>query len=148
MTVPFAFGVAAYSMKDWIPAHPGILIASITLLLLTSQTGGFSYALWTAGAYCFLYIGLFPGNPEPFRRIGDLSFGVYLYAFPIQQLVIHWIKAPSPLEVIAISTVGSIALAWLSWNFVERPFLGSRAARPARRSVPSTIVFQPQHADA
>ncbi len=54
-------------------------------------------------------------------RFGDLSFGLYLYAFPVQQAVLlWWPSAPLPI----LTCVGITAvLAFLSWHLVEAPAL-------------------------
>jgi peptidoglycan/LPS O-acetylase OafA/YrhL len=57
----------------------------------------------------------------------DISYGIYIYAFPIQQLVVNQLTQrfwPSLLLSVALTCVAG----WLSYRFVERPFL-----RPASR---------------
>ena len=61
-----------------------------------------------------------------FARFGDLSFGMYLYAFPIQQLVILlWPGVDYPVLLCVALTVPA---AWLSWHLVERPAIRLRRA--------------------
>lgn len=62
-------------------------------------------------------------------RYGDLSYGLYLYAFPVQQLV-NESGLPHKLLVILALTA---ALAWLSWHIVERPAL---RLKPGRATAP------------
>ena len=53
-------------------------------------------------------------------RFGDLSYGFYIYAFPVQQWIIrHWLGHAPILRCIGLSLV----LALLSWHLVERPAL-------------------------
>jgi peptidoglycan/LPS O-acetylase OafA/YrhL len=58
-------------------------------------------------------------------RIGDLSYGIYIYAFPVQQLVVYWLGASgkSLAEMFLASSVITLALAYLSWHLVERQAL-------------------------
>ena len=51
----------------------------------------------------------------------DLSYGLYLYAWPVQQLVAMYGWAGSPTTFIATSTALAAACAALSWFAVERP---------------------------
>lgn len=66
-----------------------------------------------------------------FGRFGDFSYGIYIYAFPIQQLVIHLItkSIPGPVEWWVVFIV-SFPLTWLfsiaSWHLVEKQFLGKK----------------------
>lgn len=56
------------------------------------------------------------------RKSGDLSYGTYLWAFPVQQVVVGWGLSAAPLELLAVLIV-TLTLAALSWRFVERPAL-------------------------
>ena len=59
-------------------------------------------------------------------RFGDLSYGMYLYAFPVQQMVLAlWPQAGLP---VLLCTVLTIPLALLSWKLVERPAIRWRQA--------------------
>lgn len=52
---------------------------------------------------------------------GDLSYGAYLYAFPIQQIVM-WLY-PHLAHPILACTVATLLTALLSWHLVEAPAL-------------------------
>lgn len=54
--------------------------------------------------------------------IGDLSYGVYIFAFPVQQVVTHWGRKLdlSFLTLFGLSLLGTSALAYASWHIVER----------------------------
>lgn len=59
------------------------------------------------------------------ERVGDLSYGVYLWAFPLQQ----WLAMPGgpalkqPEWHLLASLILVLPLAWLSWHRIERPAL-------------------------
>ena len=59
----------------------------------------------------------------------DLSYGVYIYAFPIQQAATEQCLARgwSFSMCLLLSLVTILLLAWLSWVAVERPSM--RAAQ-------------------
>lgn len=66
---------------------------------------------------------------------GDMSYGLYIYAFPVQQLLVtwgaqHWGFSPALLATL----VASFTLAALSWHFVEKPALNFKPQRPANDS--------------
>jgi len=54
--------------------------------------------------------------------IGDPSYGIYLYAFPLQQLLIYWYR-PSTLILFIASTIGAFIFGYLSWIFIEKKAL-------------------------
>ncbi|MEY2470223.1 MAG: hypothetical protein QOF21_2921 [Actinomycetota bacterium] len=62
------------------------------------------------------------------RRRGDPSYGTYLYAFPIQQLL-AWGGVTSALAMFALATPLAITAGYASWYLVERRFLPARSPR-------------------
>lgn len=63
------------------------------------------------------------------ERIGDWSYGFYLYGFPIQQLLaFHGVHKSAGLAgYVAVCTVCTMAAAAASWYVVERPWLRRKA---------------------
>lgn len=60
-------------------------------------------------------------------RFGDLSYGLYLYGFVVQQFVTHlWGAAMPPWLNALISLLVSLALAFFSWHAVEKRALNLR----------------------
>lgn len=55
-------------------------------------------------------------------RFGDLSYGVYIYAWPVQQLVVY-IMGGTWMEQLLVTAPVVMTLAHLSWRFVEEPAL-------------------------
>ena len=66
----------------------------------------------------------------------DYSYGIYLWAFPVQQLVVGWGLDYWAVNI-AVSLPIVLACAWLSWHGVERPAL---LALRARRSAASLVL--------
>ena len=64
---------------------------------------------------------------------GDFSYGIYLYAFPVQQLLLQHLnpKMP-PLLLFIMAFPLTLACAVASWHGVEKPFLRLKT----RRAVP------------
>jgi len=55
--------------------------------------------------------------------VGDYSYGIYIYAFPIQQAVAALIPGASVLFVMSVSALIALFFAVMSWHFIERHFL-------------------------
>jgi peptidoglycan/LPS O-acetylase OafA/YrhL len=65
-------------------------------------------------------------------RFGDLSYGVYIYAWPVQQVVVHTLGGTWATQLLVV-VPAVLLLAHLSWRFVESPAL---RLKPARRGNP------------
>jgi peptidoglycan/LPS O-acetylase OafA/YrhL len=62
---------------------------------------------------------------------------VYIYACPIQQLlIIYGLGSMNPIALWVISAAASLPIAALPWTLVEKPAL-SLKSRIRRRSVPA-----------
>lgn len=75
-----------------------------------------------------------------FGKYGDFSYGIYIYAFTVQQTIV-WLAGRhlSLLGGLIASTIFSFIFAVLSWNFVENPALSFKS----RLKKPKTIgIFQ------
>jgi peptidoglycan/LPS O-acetylase OafA/YrhL len=77
---------------------------------------------WLTLPYMIISFGLLslPGVSR-ISRFGDYSYGLYLYAFPMQQLVLFlWPGIQAPLSICVLVT---LLPAFLSWHLVEKPAL-------------------------
>ena len=80
------------------------------------------FALWLAVPAAVIVIGN-ASTPILRRagRFGDLSYGVYIYAFPVQQTMIWLLKDRLPWAgVLALALAVTFALAFASWHLVEK----------------------------
>ncbi len=57
------------------------------------------------------------------KYIGDISYGTYIYAFPIQQILIAEFSIRDPIELLCYSLLLSWVFGYLSWQFIEKYFL-------------------------
>ncbi len=86
-----------------------------------------------AGAYLIFWFAFHPRiRLQDFARYGDFSYGTYLYAYPIQQLIVLWLgPRTNPFVLFLIAVPLSLLAAFFSWNAVEKWFLPSRKPRHA-----------------
>jgi peptidoglycan/LPS O-acetylase OafA/YrhL len=128
--------------------RPGLLgRADLCLLFLTMNYGISTWFGWwnlVVEWFTLPYMAISFGRlslPVMNRAgsFGDLSFGLYLYAFPVQQLVLLlWPGSPAPILLCLLLT---LPLAWLSWRLVERPCL---ALKPPTQSREPPAGWRPQ----
>jgi len=71
----------------------------------------------------------------------DISYGLYIYGFPIQQIVINEVTHRFWLGM-AISVLLAMVAGYLSYRFVEKPFL--RRSRRAKASNGTAVIGLPE----
>lgn len=119
----FLVGTALWTYKDIIPFKGGIAASCFAILLLGSRFGQYNLALFIALPYLLFYLAYRrPVFQSAIRKLGDLSYGTYLFAFPIQQSLVSLTDKTINVWVLAITTAAiSLGLAWISWRFIEKP---------------------------
>ena len=119
-------GVVFYLYRERIPLRTWMAVLSLAAMFGASMF----YSGWTvffpiAGTYLTFWFAFTPEIRLPhFGRYGDFSYGTYLYAFPIEQLVARWFGHPiAPALLFACATPITLVMAVASWYGVERHFL-------------------------
>lgn len=88
--------------------------------------------------YALLYLSTVIPQPAWVAR-NDVSYGFYIYAWPVQQLVVIVGGAALGMGVyLVITTVVTFLLGWASWMLVERHFI--RLARGAKKPADAPAV--------
>ncbi len=134
LAYPFAIGsvFAVYSRS--IPLTPRFGIAAGVVLAWTLLNGGYAVVGVPAGVYFILWAG--SAIPGRIRRIGqknDISYGVYLYAFPVQQALAYFgLYKLGVIPMIAAAAAIVLSLSWLSWRYVESPAMSLKGWGPGR----------------
>ena len=134
--VCFLSGVVFYLYRDRIPSSPLLFGVFMLFLLLAGQWPvWFSTALPVCGTYALFFLAFQCGiRLQGFARYGDFSYGMYLYAFPIQQmLILHFAAELSPYRLFAVAFPLTLLCAAVSWHLVERPCLSLKGSPKTTR---------------
>lgn len=118
----FAFGAFCYFHREALPVS-GYLVLLLAFFAL-SQRGqpGYTLVFGAFVAYACVWFAYGPRLPSP-ERLGDYSYGLYLYGFPMQQLVAMWWPEWGPWRSLLLSLPMALVLAVASWHWVEKPML-------------------------
>lgn len=102
----------------------GILIVSLGIFIYMTSRPGFLYASVSMLPLIVLCASLSPvkGLSTITTYVGDLSYGLYIYGFPIQQTLVYFFK-PDVHTLIISSVLVSAVVACLSWHWIEKPAL-------------------------
>ena len=127
----FGLGSLAYVWRDRIPVTILGLIGAVAMVIVDPWGAGRGMLFLPLLAYAVLVVAYHPRlRWRAFNRIGDYSYGLYIFSFPIQQILIAALGAPmvsSPVALFALAFPLSLALAAVSWHVVEQPALGLKS---------------------
>jgi peptidoglycan/LPS O-acetylase OafA/YrhL len=132
----FLLGVAAHQFAARVPLH-GVMLLPGAILLLCAQPLQSRGLAELAIVYLVCAGTLLLAFPRDKTRAlpHDVSYGVYIYSWPIQQLTVFVAAsafgaalAPIPLFVISLGPLLIVALA--SWLWIERPALALASRTP------------------
>jgi peptidoglycan/LPS O-acetylase OafA/YrhL len=135
----FLAGALIYQWR--VPLQGRWAWACLAIALLSFGFGEFRAAERTVFPYVVLYlaIGTPLRVPAP-TRFGDLSYGTYIYAWPVSQCIALASPEPSWFLIGLFGTPIVLGLALLSWHTVEKRALAWKRA-PSRTDL---RAWQPQ----
>ncbi len=130
----FVLGTMLYCVKDkWLP-HAWLAMGLAVVLACVLYWFNWRYlALLMAIPICAIGFGM-QSTPffKRFGRFGDPSFGIYLYAYPVQQTLLHYTYPELNFYIsMFIAAVITVTLAYVSWYWIEKPAL---RLKPSKRA--------------
>ncbi|MGO9384008.1 MAG: acyltransferase family protein [Mycobacterium sp.] len=133
--VMFLAGALLHHYQNVIPARWSLVAISVVIVLAASLLPDYRPIGAIPLAYAIIVSGALIRN-EHFRLRTDLSYGVYIYAFPIQQLlIICGLGTLHPIAFFVIAFAATLPIAALSWTLAEKPALSLKSrlvrTRPA-----------------
>jgi peptidoglycan/LPS O-acetylase OafA/YrhL len=121
----FLSGSCVYLFKNHLPRNSWLAAISLVLFVTAFKLNLIDVFWPLTGTYLLFYIAyhqkyIFPG----FAKYGDFSYGIYLYGWPLQQLVMLFLGTYlNVYTFIAVVYPIVLLFAVLSWKIVEGPAL-------------------------
>ena len=118
----FFVGSTFYVCRDKIVLSTKLFFFMGSLLLLSTMNKDIFFLIYNISiAYLLLYIAYIPsGIIRNFNKIGDYSYGMYIYAFPVQQSMSALVENISISLMIIMSFCVTLMFSILSWHLVEK----------------------------
>ena len=140
----FAAGMVLYKLRATRIFDDRVALLALAGLVLSVPLRQFILLFPLFGCYLALWLALNPRLPViPATRFGDLSYGLYIYGWPVEEAVI-WSLGGRALwwQVFAIALPATAAIAFLSWHLVERPALRLKPGSRRRTALPAPTAPQ------
>lgn len=135
----FATGMLMRGLDPLCTDRPLLALAALAGLAISVTLHLFILLFPLFGSFLTIYLGR-RHSPllAPLRRVGDLSYGLYIYGWPAEQLV-GWLGGGRLAwwQIFGLSLAIAVPLAFLSWHGLEKRALGVIRSRLATAPVPA-----------
>lgn len=127
LALPFGVGTAFYIWRDRLPLTLWGVLGLGLLAWAAKGTVLYGPVFSVALGYAVFWAAYIPGGfLRAYNRLGDYSYGIYIYAFPLQGFAV-WLWGPqTPLMNMALSLPMVLIPSVLSWHLIEKPGLALR----------------------
>jgi len=127
----FFIGSLFYLCRDKIILNYKIAIILILSCFCFTNPHLFKLIFYITFAYCiFLFSYRAPLKGYHLTKHGDISYGIYIYAFCVQQMLEYFFHFTSPWALCFSSLPITVALAIMSWFIIEKPALRLKKSLP------------------
>jgi peptidoglycan/LPS O-acetylase OafA/YrhL len=126
--IAFLLGMLMAQFRERIPCRGDIALALLAAGVVSVRYWPEVATLYAcfAASYCTFWLAFHRVRVHVPESIGDVSYGLYVYAFPVQQLVVWLYPAIGPWGLFCAALPATFVLAWFSWHLVERPALAMK----------------------
>jgi peptidoglycan/LPS O-acetylase OafA/YrhL len=145
LSLYFLGGALCFLYREEIPFSPALLLLAALLLAGGLMAGWFGVIAPLALPYLFLWLAC-KLPVQRFDARGDYSYGLYMYAFPIQQtLVFFHLQAAGFWTYFFCALLLSTLFGILSFRLIEAPCLRFKNADPRALIAKFRAKRQPVH---
>lgn len=138
----FAAGALLYLLRHHVPMRLDVLMLLVLFAWLSRHRPEYDLYFGVLIIYGSLLFAFSRKLTLP-RGLDDYSFGIYLYGWPIQQLLFELVPGIGPYRMALLSIPLSIVAGALSWHLVEKRALQLRKRLGKRRNTAAVEIASP-----
>lgn len=119
----YCMGSLMYLYRDKILYSHRFLLLAVLLLGISVYMHKFNEWLMILLPYIVISVGI-NFSFKPFRKLGDPSYGLYIYAWPIQTVIV--VLTDNKISVYGLfftATLATLVVSMISWRYIEKPML-------------------------
>ncbi len=129
LSLSFMIGAAAYVLRRHIPLTPIAIMALFAITYTLAGTMVYELSEKLLIAYALMWLAfLTPKDHTDLSCYGDMSYGIYIFAFPLQQTLFLLLPNTQPLTLFVLSVVVTVPVALFSWHVIEKPSMALRGS--------------------
>jgi peptidoglycan/LPS O-acetylase OafA/YrhL len=122
----FLIGVFFYINRSSVLLDGKLALFALAIAVSSFGKEWFHYVFPLSFVYLIFYAAYATKYIPVDEKIGDLSYGIYIYAWPIQQVIAHSTPNGNPYLNTVLSSIVVIILAYFSWHKIEKPILNRK----------------------
>ncbi len=126
----FLYGACFYFYREYI--HWRFKFSTYSLCIVFVLLFSHSFAEVAIGifwGYSVIYFANTQGKLLLFNKLPDVSYGIYLYAWPITKVIYQEWPNINVFLCMAITLFISILFGMVSWHVIEKPFIKLKSVR-------------------
>lgn len=110
--------LAQLNFKNW--KHGKLILITSLGIILSLYFEFYNMVKHLLFPLLILSLGFYPVQfLQRFSNYGDASYGIYIYSFPIQQLLVYYLS-PDLVTLIILSVFLAVSFGYISWHLVEK----------------------------
>ncbi len=123
----FLIGMAFYVYRDVIKLNILALIIIWLMVVFLKNSPLYQLTMFFATAYSIFWLAYIPkGFILNFNKIGDFSYGIYIFGFPLQQSLIWSFPELSVTQLLLLDVPLILCFAAASYYLIEKPAMMRR----------------------
>lgn len=129
----FFLGAVMFQYREALPRAWWFAVLAVCVMVLCAFLGVLAWAHMLITPWLVIRLGCLRQFGS-FGKRHELSFGLYVYSYPLQQLLLHIWPALPPIGLFLGGVAAVLPIAAASWRFVEAPAI----LLPYRRAAEKT----------